>query len=156
MKEIRTTDMFAITKPYETKTAAFTVTTNGMIKKDSTAVMGAGIAKTAAALFPSLPRLLANSLKKHGNRTFAYRVADTKNRTATVITMPTKQDWRDPSDLELIKKSCKEMLQIADANGLTEVYLPCPGCSNGKLDWNDVKPAIAAILDDRFTVCVRP
>ena len=50
MKEIRTTDMFAIAKPYETKTAAFTVTTNGMIKKDGTAVMGAGIAKTAAAL----------------------------------------------------------------------------------------------------------
>ncbi len=39
---------------------------------------------------------------------------------------------------------------------LDKVYLVRPGCGNGQLKWEDVKPLIAPILDDRFIVVERP
>lgn len=136
-----------------TSKEAYVVTTNGMTRKDGTAVMGAGIAKNAAILFPSLPALLGRSLKKYGNRAFAYRVNDKNGKTYNVVTMPTKQDWRNPSDIELIKASCRQMTEIADVNGFTKIYMPKPGCKNGGLDWeSQVKPVISQLLDDRFVV----
>ena len=39
---------------------------------------------------------------------------------------------------------------------LDKVYMARPGCGNGQLKWEDVKPLIAPILDDRFIVVERP
>lgn len=151
MKTIHSDNLFDIPV---TEDEAYVVTTNGMTRKDGTAVMGAGIAKSAAALFPNLPALLGKSLKKHGNRVFAYRVSAGGSIRYNVITMPTKHDWRDDSDLELIRTSCIQMKELADVNGFTRVYMPRPGCKNGHLDWEtQVKPAIEPLLDDRFVVC---
>lgn len=152
MKTMYCDDLFSIPGKAD---EAYVVTTNGMTKKDGTAVMGAGIAKYAAQLFPNLPALLGRSLKKYGNRVFAYKVSPDGINTYNVITMPTKHDWRDSSDLELIKTSCLQMMQVADVNGFTCIHMPKPGCANGRLDWEtQVKPAIEPLLDDRFVVCI--
>lgn len=152
MKTITCANLFTI--PI-TEKEAYVVTTNGMTKKDGAAVMGAGIARNAAMLFPSLPVLLGRSLRRHGNQAFAYRVNDRNGHPYNVVTMPTKQDWRNPSDIELIKASCAQMVEIADLNGFTRVYMPKPGCRNGGLNWEgQVKPVISQILDDRFMVAL--
>lgn len=141
---------------------AAVVTTNGVIRKDGSAVMGAGIAKYARDNFSGIATMLGAMLKSHGNHAyFMGGWADT-NRTAKglpatvfVVTMPTKHDWRDPSDLDLIRRSARELCGIADRNNLNKIYMPMPGCANGMLDYAaQVRPAIRGILDDRFTVCV--
>lgn len=116
------------------------ITTNGMLKQDGTAVMGAGIAKEAADRFPDLPRRLGENISKYGNRLFIYR-------DIRIITFPTKHDWKDKSDLELIRKSCRELMEVAHKFGIERISLPKPGCSNGGLSWDDVRPAIEPILD---------
>lgn len=45
------------------------------------------------------------------------------------------------------------MKQLADKYHLTEIYLPALGCANGHLSYEDVKPIISNVLDERFT-CV--
>jgi hypothetical protein len=43
-------------------------------------------------------------------------------------------------------------MDLADRLGLQTILLPRPGCGNGQLDWAQVGPAIAPLLDDRVTI----
>lgn len=120
------------------------VTTNGIIKKDGTAVMGAGIAKIVALRNPWMPARLGALLKEYGNRAF--------NLGRGWASLPTKHHWKQDSDIELIKTSCEQLMAMADKFGWDAVYLPAPGVGMGKLNWPEVQLVIEQILDDRFTV----
>lgn len=121
------------------------VTTNGIIKSGGVAVMGRGVALSAAQRFPTLPKVLAACLTKYGNRVFYFGKIN-------LITFPTKNDWRDKSDIELIKTSCTQLMEIINKYELKEVFLPRPGCANGGLNWADVKAHVAPLLDDRVVI----
>ena len=133
---------------------AVCVTTNSMIKRNGKAVMGAGIAKEADERF-NLGYKLADYLNKYGNRCFnmGLYTNDQTRKTFTIITFPTKYDWRNNSDLTLIKKSAKELVSICDKWNIKHCYLTPVGCKNGNLNWNlQVKPILEQILDNRFTI----
>jgi hypothetical protein len=72
-----------------------------------------------------------------------------------VWTLPTKNDWRDAADLALIEASIKLLVEAVDAMGYKKIALTRPGCGNGGLSWEQVKPVLEKYLDDRFYV-VRP
>lgn len=135
---------------------AVCVTTNGMVRADGRAVMGRGIAKEADDRF-HLAADLARLLKRHGNRAFDLGVrSDGTGHEARVLTLPTKGDWRMPSDPALVRRSLAEVVRLCDDLGVTRCYLPCPGCANGGLDWKtQVRPICEELLDDRFTVADR-
>lgn len=156
--------------PVEERTIV--VTTNGMVKKNGNAVMGRGIAKYAEdnlilIKHPGIPKeyqhctcskILGKLLSAYGNH--AYYLGTWQdmvtNTFFNIITMPTKNDWRNPSDIQLIEQSCKEIVNIADKRPyLKDIFLPAPGCNCGKLSWEDVYQKISPILDDRF-ICVHP
>lgn len=124
------------------------ITTNGIIKKDNTLVMGAGIALQAKQRFPEVPGILADMVRTHGNHACYLTVQK-------LFSFPTKHDWKDKSDLNLIVQSCWELLDITDRMGFKQVYLPKPGCANGQLSWHLVDALISGILDDRFTVVIQ-
>ena len=130
---------------------AVCITTNGIIKADGEAVMGAGVAKSFKLKYPSLPKTLAFNLKRKGNVTSVlYKPEDTK---ATILSLPTKHNWKDNSDIKLIETSLQRLVEIADINKYKYIMLVRPGCSNGGLSWNnDVKPLCEKILDDRFYI----
>lgn len=127
---------------------AVCVTTNGVTKQNGDAVMGAGVALACARAYPETPRLLGDLLRRTGNVTQV--MLETPN--GPIIAFPTKNHWRDASDIELIKKSCRELMAIVNKRGLKHVLLPKPGCANGGLDWNDVHREIAPLLDWRITI----
>lgn len=126
-----------------------TVTTNGILKYNGNLVMGAGIAKAAAERYPELPEVLGKFVHKSGNHVYAVQTA----KGQMIFSFPTKHHWKDPSDLGLILRSAKELVQLADYYQLTTVYSVRPGCSNGKLDWeSQVREPLSRILDDRFII----
>ena len=141
---------------------AAVVTTNGMLKRDGKLVMGAGIAKYCRDTFPGIDAILGWHVKQSGNVpawTAAWedfhREAAGLDPFVNVISCPTKHDWRNPSDLNLIVDSCRRLPAIADEIGLDRIYLPALGCGLGGLNWkNAVMPAIAGILDDRFVAAI--
>lgn len=136
---------------------AVCVTTNGVIKQNGEAVMGAGIAKEANTRF-HLACKLAEYLRKYGNRPFNMGVFTheiTGNQFA-IITFPTKHHWREDSDQMLIKESAINLVKICDKWGIAKCYLPQVGCANGHLDWDSqVQPILGSLLDDRFVVVIR-
>ena len=141
---------------------AVCVTTNGIVKSDGTAVMGAGIAREANHYFNLAPKL-GKYITQYGNRAFnlgLYQRCPTDCPKAevifTIFSFPTKHDWRNDSDITLICRSAEQLMEMCDKFGVTKCYLTPPGCGCGKLNWkNTVKPWLSQILDDKFVVVFR-
>lgn len=138
--------------------AGLAITTNGMRKNNGCAVMGAGIAKECAQRYPTIPLMLGKLLYLNGNHAFYLGDKGDEDKPQHLFSFPTKHNWRDWSDIMLIRRSCLEITKLMDTMSymLDKCYLLKPGCSNGHLDWEStVKPAISELLDDRFTVVYR-
>lgn len=121
------------------------ITTNGIVKSNGLAVMGAGNALEAARQYPRLPRELGKRIQFFGNNCHVFRAYN-------IITFPTKDDWKSNSDIELIQRSCLQPVKLLDRHKIQLIYLPRPGCKNGKLVWCDVKEEIEPLLDDRVVI----
>lgn len=132
---------------------AVCITTNGMIKKNGSAVMGAGIAKEADNRYQLGPDL-ANHLKSAGNVPYIFPKSGKCN--CKLISFPTKNDWRDKSVITLIKRSAELLVELCNRNNITQCFLTPPGCGCGGLDWSFyVAPVLKDILDDRFIIVFR-
>jgi len=135
---------------------AMCITTNGIVKKDGKAVMGAGIAKQANSFY-HIDDLLGKYITQYGNRAFNLGVYPRLYLNNSVVfrlfTFPTKHHWKDDSDINLIVKSCEQLVEMCAKFSITKCYLPPAGCGCGNLDYETtVKPWISQILDDRFIV----
>lgn len=125
------------------------ITTNGTVKSNGECVMGRGCAAEAKARWPHLPRHLGRHIKAQGNRVFYFRAIDGRYDLAT---FPVKHHWRERADLDLIAQSVEQLVEAVNSFSTARVIvLPRPGCGNGGLRWEDVRPVVAA-LDDRFHV----
>ena len=138
---------------------AVCVTTNGIVKDNGDAVMGAGIAFNANNRFNLAPKL-GKYITQYGNRAFHLghypRVTLQGTVMFTIFTFPTKHHYKDNSDITLICKSAEQLVEMCTKFGISKCYLTRPGCYNGKLNWeNTVKPWLSQILDDRFIVIYR-
>ena len=154
MRELHHFDIFTLPNS-KSEENIVCVTTNGIIKRDGTAVMGAGIAKTANLRF-KVAEKLADSLRANGNVVNDLGTYYWKTSRFHLVAFPTKHDWRNPSDLQLIEQSAKQLVTLVNTNGFQHIFLTRPGCGLGQLDWeSQVKPILEPILDDRFTIVYR-
>lgn len=138
---------------YMPNASARVITTNGFVKQNGEAVMGRGCAAEAARTFPLLPRDLGHKIKSGGNHVFVFRkMLGAQGLDFDLVTFPTKNHWADSSDIDLIFRSACELADEADFYGWGSVIMPRPGCGNGNLEWDEVRPTIKGILDHRFYV----
>jgi hypothetical protein len=153
---------------------AVCITTNGFTKANGESVMGRGCAKAAAQQIPTLPLALGTAIKRYGNVTqivwsqnnvslLAFPVKGVSASCAddkcnVVNHMKNKFNpgqsvpgWACVASIELIEKSAKQLVELADYHNWKTVVLPLPGCGAGELSWTHVSPILEKILDDRFT-----
>jgi ribA/ribD-fused uncharacterized protein len=116
-------------------------TVNARLSPSGRGVMGAGVAKAFKERFPSIM----------GDYEQAIRSGELREGTAMLFDLPdgrkwaalaTKADWRDPSQMEWVESSTKQLAELMKAQGLKSVALPPPGCGNGKLEWSEVEPVV--------------
>lgn len=125
------------------------ITTNGFIKKNGECVMGRGCAQEAKTKWPDLPLMLGQAIQGNGNEAFWFPIP---SEHEPLITFPVKHKWFEKADLDLIRKSATKIAGMTALKRLKVIVLPRPGCGNGQLLWEDVKPVLEPILDDRFHV----
>ncbi len=127
------------------------ITTNGAFKKIGDkhyGVMGAGIAKQMSTRFPTAENKLGEHLVKNGNTIMVFG----KVENTTIISFPVKDYWYNDARIDIIVESCNELVKRLGDRKMS-VLLPRPGSKNGNLKWDtEVKPFIAELLDDRFTI----
>lgn len=124
------------------------ITTNGAVRQDGAAVMGRGVAAQAKTRWPGIEFFFGERLQHFGNHALCLGVWD----GAELVSFPVKRHWREAADLNLILQSCRELMALADERPWQRILLPRPGCGNGRLDWAQVGPAIAPLLDDRVSI----
>jgi hypothetical protein len=129
---------------------ALCVLTNMTVASSGKLIMGGGQAREAKERFPLLLTEWGAYYKKFGDA--GGVVVHDPLRNYVVVSFPTKVNPTNDSDLTLIKRSCAQLVNLADTNDWERIVLPRPGCGLGGLTWADVQPAISPFLDDRFTV----
>lgn len=135
---------------------AIVIPINWRTKKNGEAVMGAGVAKQAAQRWPWLPRHLGLEIAASKAPKFCIDLtARMESDGPVILSVPTKRDWRDPADLGLIALAPAFLVTMADHYDWQTVALPRLGCGLGQLRWEDVRPVLAPILDDRFVVVTK-
>jgi hypothetical protein len=167
MKEI-TGDLFK-----QTWAEAICITTNGFVKKNGEAVMGRGCAKAATTKFPTIASELGKNLMTVGNlpaellSTKDYTIFSFPVKKGNGLCAPDKDNvvehmqsrfkpydsvpgWALKADKELIMHSAQLMMDWADRLNLKSIIIPRPGCGAGELTWDDIRPGLEKILDDRF------
>lgn len=128
-KDIFTSKMQTITNPVNT-----------------VGVMGKGLAlefkKRYPDLFKSYVNVCENKIfEKEG--LFVYQSKDYK-----ILCFPTKHHWKYPSKLEWIDEGLKLLSLHYKWYGITSIAIPKLGCSNGGLNWSEVKPLIYKYFED--------
>lgn len=136
------------------------IPTNGQRKSNGDAVMGAGVAKEAAARFKMLPMRLGGRLRDEGNHVFFMSnesVVIGDNRLFRgIVTFPTKTKWKERSTPALIERSAKELVDLVAHCRPSAVILPRVGTGLGGLGWVVVKAILEKHLKDDLYVVVTP
>lgn len=121
------------------------ITTNGTVKRNGDAVLGRGCAKQAVVRYPMLPALLGARIATRGNRVHFFSDEEL-HADRGLFTFPVKHEWMLPADLELIAESVARFQEMLLSSAI--YVLPRPGCGNGGLLWEDVRPVVSGLPDN--------
>lgn len=141
------------------------ILTNGIVKEDGSAVMGAGVALECAQKFWETPYRLGELLQKYGNKvhllhqftrdSYVPKVDTEKfyqmqSVAVSIYSFPTKHYFKDPSSALLIEESCKQILskykqKVFESKSaysgssfgciIPKVVIPRAGTGCGGLNW---------------------
>ena len=112
-------------------------------------VMGAGVALEFKNRYPEMFRSYARACQNKEIAPGKPHLWEDYSLFShcTIVNLPTKLHWRDPSEYEYIEADLiwlREFLMYRDE----VVTLPALGCGHGGLDWSIVKPKILHYLGD--------
>ncbi len=120
------------------------ITTNGVVLKDGTNVMGGGVAREAALRYPRLPYVVGKQIRLHGNH---VRLLGGFG----LIMFPTITiNFR--ASLPLVRQSAQELVRLIQGEVIPvgkwtlPVYLPSPGTGIGGLAWPDVEEVLEGVF----------
>lgn len=143
---------------------AVVVTINGDLNSQGRLVMGKGIALEAKQHVKGIDRVWGDSVARYGLQVCGLFPGHFTPRW-DIFGFPTKYHWRDKADLDLIVKSAHELVALVERELMMvesyrldhpeyvlypNIWMPRPGCGAGALRWEDVKPLLDPILDDRY------
>lgn len=111
-----------------------------------TGVMGAGLAKLFKTKYPDMflnyQQRCHQGLVKPGIP-YTWQIPNSSNY---ILNFPTKNDWRNKSQLKDIQDGLHYIARHAKTWGITSLAIPALGCGLGGLKWSDVLPDIIDIL----------
>lgn len=127
-------------------------TANNVVHTDGL-VMGAGAAKGAKFMYPTLPLLLGKEIRLRSKAGF-YGLVMCQQYDRIVGAFQTKYHWRQGSPMELLIRSTKLLEEFAYDNQDMSIFLNFPAIGCGGLTKEQVLPIIKQ-LPNNVTVWER-
>lgn len=69
-----------------------------------------------------------------------------------IYNMATKKHWKNPSKFEWVKEGLVDLACNLEFLAIKSIVMPRPGCGNGGLDWEQVRPLVVA-FSNRVSFC---
>jgi len=98
--------------------------------------MGAGLALEFALRYPNMFNNYENKCK---NKLIKVGQLDYFQDEKMIINFPTKNSFKFPSHIKWIKEGLEDFCRTYKNYNIQSVAFPKLGCSNGGLEWNEVK-----------------
>ena len=168
---------------FEQKDTVIVICTDGWVNESGNAEPRSETASQASQIWPGLPSALGDNTRKEGSICQVVMTHYSSRVPLTVVSFPTKPGKiyltnkknliksavpkgsslslylpgaAAYSNLNIIRHSAEELVELTNKQKWDRVYLPRVGCGSGQLKWKAVKEIIAPILDDRFTILRLP
>jgi O-acetyl-ADP-ribose deacetylase (regulator of RNase III) len=107
-------------------------------------VMGKGLAADFKKRYPDMfkrYRELCRADRFHVGQLWLWKGPD-----QWVLNFPTKEHWRNPSQISYIQAGLEKFIESYQERGITEIAFPRLGCGNGGLSWEEVRPLMERYL----------
>lgn len=107
-------------------------------------VMGRGLALQFRKIFPEnfkAYKAMCDRGELRPGKLFIYEQAQLTN-PRYIINFPTKDDWKDKSQIEYIDTGLEILGQEVRRLSIRSIAIPPLGCGLGGLKWSDVRPRI--------------
>ena len=107
-------------------------------------VMGKGIALQFKQAFPGNFKAYEQACKQGKVKLGTMHVYETglPSNPKYIINFPTKQHWKDKSDLQDVKDGLENLISVVQELNIKLIAIPPLGCGLGGLKWSDVQPLI--------------
>lgn len=107
-------------------------------------VMGKGIALAFKNRYPRMFELYKDACEKKKFQMGKLMLC--REIDHTILLFPTKENWRNPSKIEYIKKGLDKFVKTYAEKNITSIAFPKLGCGNGDLAWDEVRPIMEEFL----------
>ena len=119
-------------------------TANNVITQRGALVMGAGNALACKQAMPGIDFVFGEMVQQYPEKHVQLKVIGMK-----VIGMfRTKNHWNEPSTIELVRQSAKELEHLALEHRQFTFCLPAPAIGCGGLDWGAVRYELSGLPDN--------
>jgi len=112
-------------------------------------VMGKGLALQFKKEFPQNYKVYQQACKNNSFAIGDLIVTEEESLLygrKTIIDLPTKTDWRKPSEYSYVNAGLKQLVKIIRDKQIKSVAIPALGTGHGGLDWNNIKALIESDL----------
>lgn len=107
-------------------------------------VMGKGLALQFKKAYPDNYRVYKLACKYNEIQTgkmFTF-MRTSQSNPKYIINFPTKQHWKDPSEIEFIDTGLEDLVRVIPYLSIKSIAIPPLGCGLGGLEWSVVLPKI--------------
>lgn len=115
-------------------------------------VMGKGLALQVRKAFPDVFEAYRQACKAGEVVVGRMHIVQRQTAPRVIVNFPTKQHWRQPSQLAYVRDGLRDLIQQVRGLQLdlqlASIAVPALGCGLGGLTWAEVKPLIVAAFDE--------
>jgi O-acetyl-ADP-ribose deacetylase (regulator of RNase III) len=114
-------------------------------------VMGKGLALLYRKKYPDMFTVYRRACLDNKVKTGSMHLWKVSNQDKWVVNFPTKDHWRQPSQMEWIISGLQNLVEVVKEKGFTSIAIPPLGCGLGGLHWYLVKKEILKVCEESFT-----
>lgn len=117
-------------------------------------IMGAGLALQFKNKFPNnfkSYQAACNSGDVQTGKMFVYNLGVTAH-PKLIINFPTKQHWKDPSEMSYIEDGLTDLLKVINYYNIKSIAIPALGSGLGGLKWSEVLAKIEYAFKDLLQI----